>query len=485
MLRKAWDLRAIVRRRVEEETGVLRDTGPFKVALCYPDQYKVGMSSLGFQAIYREMNRHPGVSAERSFLPDNPGEYRRHRTPVFTYESETPLGKFPLIAFSIAYELELTGLLETLDISTIPVLREQRNETHPIIAAGGPLTYSNPLILAPFADLIVVGEGEELVHTLLEEMRVRGRSEALRCFAEMPGFYVPGVSSAMPAAVKADNGCLPAYSQIVTPNALWTSMFLIEAERGCSRECGYCVMRRSKSGGMRLVSPERILSLIPDRAERVGLVGAAVTDHPGIHEMAGRIVSGGRKIGISSLRADRLDEDLLKILSEGSYKILTTAADGVSERMRKMMGRKTTEEHLIRAAKLAAGCGMKRMKLYQMVGLPGENLEDIDECIRFSLELSKMLPLSLSIAPFVAKKNTPLGGSPFEPIPLLESKLSRLRSGLKGKVDIRPSSARWAWVEYKLSQGDETAGLAAMDAWKAGGAFSAFRAALDRLGVTG
>ena len=221
MSRKSWDLQSLVRRRVQGETGGLRDAGSFKVALCYPDQYKVGMSSLGFQAIYREMNLHPGVSAERSFLPDNPQEYRRHRMPVFTYESETPLCKFPLVAFSIAYELELTGLLEMLDISAIPVLREQRNENHPIIAAGGPLTYSNPMILAPFADLIILGEGEERVHSLLEEIMSSDRGSALLRFSEMPGFYVPGVSSVIPAVSRVDDGRLPAYSQIVTPNALW------------------------------------------------------------------------------------------------------------------------------------------------------------------------------------------------------------------------------------------------------------------------
>jgi radical SAM superfamily enzyme YgiQ (UPF0313 family) len=221
--------------------------------------------------------------------------------------------------------------------------------------------------------------------------------------------------------------------------------------------------------------------LIPDHAGRVGLVGAAVTDHPKIEELAGRIVASGRQIGVSSLRADRLNENLLKILSQGGYKTLTTASDGISQRLRDRIGRKTTEQHLVRAAELVQRTGMKRLKLYQMTGLPDETMEDIDECIRFSLELARIAPLSLSISPFVAKRNTPLDGAPFEPISSLESKLSALRTGLRGKVDVRPSSARWAWVEYMLSQGDESAGLAAMRAWQAGGAFSAYKKAFGRI----
>jgi len=120
---------------------------------------------------------------------------------------------------------------------------------------------------------------------------------------------------------------------------------------------------------------------------------------------------------------------------------------------------------------------LHRLKLYEMVGLPGETMEDIEELVRFSIELSKIASLSVTISPFVAKRNTPLDGMPFEPIPSIDAKLTKIRSGLKGKVDVRPSSARWAWVEYMLSQAGESAGLAAMDAWKAGGGFSAWKKA--------
>lgn len=474
---KAWDLFNQVRGRVKDETGVLRKSASLKIALCHPSPYRVGMSSLGFQTIYREINLHPDVSAERAFLPDSPEAYRKHRVPVFTYEAETPLGDFPVAAFSIAYELELSGLLEVLDLSGIPVLRQDRTGKHPLIVAGGPLTNSNPVILAPFVDLVILGEGEETVHALIDAVAGTSRKELLARFSREAGFYVPGFSPGLNALARVEHDRLPAYSQIITKQAVWASMFLIEPERGCSHECAYCVMRRSTNGGMRMVSPEKVFSLIPEYARRVGLVGAAVTDHPKVEELAGRIVESGRRIGVSSLRADRLNEDMLRILCRGGHRTLTTASDGISQRLRARMGRKTTELHLIRAAEMVRDTGMQRLKLYQMIGLPDETMEDIDEGMRFSLELARITPLSLSIAPFVAKRNTPLDGAPFEAIASLERKLSAMRSGLKDKVDVRPSSARWAWVEYMLSQGDENAGLAAMEAWKNGGTFSAYKKA--------
>jgi len=473
----SWDIATQIRRRVSEEEGVLRKPSRLRIALCHPSPYAAAMSSLGYQTMCREINSHPGACAERAFLPENPGEYRRNRLPVLTYEGEAALSDFPILAFSIAYELELTGILEMLDLCGIPLLRQERNSKHPFILAGGPLTHSNPAILAPFVDLIVLGEGEGWIHEFLDAAMEMGREDLASRFSGAPGCYAPGLTSGFPRAVRADDGRLPAYSQIITKHTVLSSMFLIEPERGCSRECAYCVMRCSASGGMRLVPPGKVLSLIPENARRVGLVGAAVTDHPQIAELVGAIVAGGREIGISSLRADRVNKEFVRLLAQGGYRTLTTAADGTSQRMRSLMRRTTTESQLMRAAELVRSCGLQRLKLYAMTGLPGETMEDIDEFIRFSLELCRIAPLSLSISPFVAKRNTPLDGASFEPIASQTAKLSKIRSDLKGKIEVKPSSARWAWVEYMLSQSGESAGLAAMDAWKAGGSFASWKKA--------
>jgi radical SAM superfamily enzyme YgiQ (UPF0313 family) len=421
------------------------------------------------------------MAAERAFLPDDVAEWRASRLPLITYEHQRPVSVFDVVAFSVSYELEITGVFEMLDLAGIPPLAEERGDGYPLVVGGGPLTFSNPATLAPFADVIVLGEAEEAVHELLDEAEgAESRDALLERLAARPGFFVPGRTPEIGAVAKAADERLPARSQIVTPNTELRSMFLIEPERGCSRGCTYCVMRRTTNGGMRTVPPERVLGLIPDSARRVGLVGAAVTDHPRIVDLVRTLVDSGREVGISSLRADRLTSDLVGLLKRGGAKTLTTAADGASERLRDAIDRKTKEAVLVRAAGFVREHRLERLKLYMMVGLPGETDDDIDELIRFGTELSKIAPLSFGIAPFVAKRNTPMDGAPFEPIASVERKLDRLRRGLRGRAEVRPTSARWAWVEYMLAQAGPEAGLAALDAWRAGASFADWKRAFKQ-----
>jgi radical SAM superfamily enzyme YgiQ (UPF0313 family) len=442
------------------------------------------MSSLGFQTIYRGLNALPGVAAERAFLPDDAQAARAAGEPLKTYESARPVGDFPVVAFSLAYELELAGLVDCLDLSGLPLLAEERAahpERHPLVVVGGPLTFSNPVPAAPYADVLLLGEAEETIVELVEAIRsASSRQALLETLAQRPGFYVPPVhGERTPPVAAADDALLPAHSQIRTPHTELSNMFLVEPERGCHRGCTYCVMRRSTNGGMRLVDPARVASLIPADARRVGLVGAAVTDHPKLPEILRHLVDSDREVGISSLRADRLDDEIVGLLRRGGYKTLTTAADGASERMRDIIQRKTKERHLLRAAQLARAHGMTGFKLYMMLGVPGETDADIDELGRFSLELAQAAGrMALGIAPFVAKRKTPLDGAPFESIEVLDDRLARLRAAVKGRVALRPTSPKWAWVEYRLAQGGFAAGRAAAKAARAGGRFAAWKAAL-------
>jgi len=216
----------------------------------------------------------------------------------------------------------------------------------------------------------------------------------------------------------------------------------------------------------------------------VGLVGAAVTDHPRIVELLRALVDAGREVGVSSLRADRLSQELVDTLRRGGARTLTVASDGASQRMRDLVDRKHSEEQLLRAARYAAAAGLERLKVYSMVGLPLEEDADVDELVRFTRELSRIVPVALGVAPFVAKRHTPLDGSPFAGIRTVERRLAQLRTGLRGKADVRPTSARWAWVEYMLAQCGPEAGLAALEAWRAGGTFAAFRRAFAERGCT-
>jgi radical SAM superfamily enzyme YgiQ (UPF0313 family) len=353
------------------------------------------------------------------------------------------------------------------------------------VVAGGPLTFSNPLPLSPFVDVLLLGEAEELIHRLLDAVEgFPDRARLLRHLATQPGFYVPGQTAELGAVMKADDDRLPARSQILTPHTELRSMFLIEPERGCSRGCTYCVMRRTTNGGMRTVTPERVLELVPPEAKRVGLVGAAVTDHPRLPDLLAALLEAGREVGVSSLRADRLTHELVGLLARGGARSLTTAADGASERLRVALDRKTTAQQLLNAAQLTRDQGLAHLKLYLMIGLPGETTEDLDELIALAGEIARIVPLVYGVAPFVAKRNTPMDGAPFEPIASIDAKLKYLRSGLRGRAEIRSTSPRWAWVEYMLAQGDAAAGRAAHDSWLAGGSFVAWRKAFAAHQVT-
>ncbi len=479
-----WALEEGIRARLKAETGTLYAKASRSVALCYPSPYAVGMSSLGFQTIYRLIHAQPGWSAERAFKPDDVEAWRGSRASLMTYESQRPVSSFRVVALSVAYEIEVAGVLDVLDLAGIPLERAARTPRDPLVIAGGPLTFSNPLPLAPFVDVIVLGEAEDLVPLLLERLEAEPPRDALLDeLARTPGVYVPGRSSALGAVARADDERLPARSQILTAETELRSMFLIEPERGCSRGCTYCVMRRTTNGGMRTVTPERVLELVPAHAQRVGLVGAAVTDHPRIVELLKALVAGGRPVGVSSLRADRLTDELVGALKGAGARSLTTAADGASERLRKAIDRKTPTEALFQAARLARKHGLQHLKLYVMCGLPGETDADLDELAALGNELSKILPLVLGMSPFVAKRNTPMDGAPFEPISVIEHRIERLRLGLRGRAEVRGTSARFAWVEYMLAQSGPEGGLAALDAWRAGASFGAWKRAFKARGV--
>lgn len=479
------------RALLADERGTLYKEAELRVALVYPSPYRAAMSSLGYQQIYRVLHAMPGVAADRAMLPDEdspPGH-------LVTLETGQPVGGYPLLAYSVAYELEIAGVVDTLERAGVPALARERERHHPLVVAGGPLTFSNPAPLAPFFDVILVGEGEETIRELIEIGRDVGfdRERVWAALANRPGFYLPHAGDAfvekVPHVAQASDELLPARSVIATPNTELANMFMTEAARGCSRGCTYCVMRRSTNGGMRIVPRETIIAGIPEGTQRVGLVGAAVTDHPDIAAIVRDVVDGGREVGISSLRADKLTDELVGLLARGGYRTLTVAADGASERMRRVVERSTREEHLLRSAHFAATHRLHTLKVYMMLGVPSETDADVDELVALSTQLAKIHPrVAYGLAPFVAKRNTPLDGTPFAGIDVVEARLARLRKGLSaaglaGKVEVRPTSARWAWVEYMLAQGEARAGLAVMDAHRAGGSFAAYRKAFAAHGV--
>ena len=477
----ANDERADIDARLSRESGTLGVGRSAPVVMAYPSPYKTGMSSLGFQTLYRILNE-DGPGAHRAFLPDaferQTLDWPQPRRPILSYEAKQPLSSYRIVAISVAYELEVTGVIRLLEASGIPLLAADRGPHDPVVVMGGPITTTNASVILPFADVLIAGEAEEslplAVATILDTPR-RDRAVALASALphSAPGEIEPGSFAPLPDMGRASKDRLPAYSAILTPDAELSNMFLVEPERGCSRRCTFCVMRGESTGGMRILPPDTALRLVPEEAKKIGLVGAAVTDLPHLEQLVADIVATGRGVAVSSLRADRLTPGFLGNLREGGYRTITVASDGISERMRLALDRKITEQDLLRAAELVGAHGFQKMKVYEMMGAPGETDEDAEELVRFALEMAKLTRLTLTFSTFVAKRNTPLDGQPFAGIKTAERRLALIRRGLKGKVEIRPQPPKWAWVEYVLSQRGPEAGHAAIRAVHDGGSVGA------------
>ena len=469
----------IRRELLAAETGTIVRDAPLRIGLCYPNPYRVAMSSLGYQVIYRLFNSRPWASCERIVLPDDPAEHRRRGWTPRSLETGRPLDRFDLLAFSVTYDLDITGFFELLDLGGVPALRAERTEAHPPVILGGPLTASNALPFGPFIDLAVIGDGERAAGALLDALETaRDRAELLDRAAAIPGVWVPAHhGDDVPAVQKVTGDALPAIGQIVTPHAELSDMFLVEASRGCPRFCRFCLVRAPESP-MRESELDAVTRAIPASAPRVGFVGAAVSEWSGIREALRRAIAMGKGVGVSSLRADRLDEELVGLLARGGYRTMTVAADAPSQRLRGKLAKGIRTRHLVRAAELARAAGMKRLKLYVIVGLPDEADEDIAELVALCRELGAILPLALGLSPLVPKLHTPLGDAPFAGVAQTDRTLKTLRRALGGVCELRSVSAKWAWVEYRLSQGGADAGLAALEAWRAGGRFRDWERAL-------
>lgn len=463
--------------------------------MLYPSPYHVAMSSLGYLQLHRLINQRPGTVAERAMLPDADEieRYRRTRSPVVTVESGRPVTDFDVIGVSHAYELELTGLVDVFDLLGVAPLARDRAATDPLVVIGGPITFSNPLPTAPFADVMILGEAEEAISVLLTALEERpdaargsaaARRRLLEDLADQPGFFIPSHhGERLPPIAQAPIDQLPAFSHIWTPDTELRDMMLIEPERGCHRGCTFCVMRRTTNGGMRLVPPDRVTALVPDDVDRVGLVGAAVTDHPGIKTILKSLIDDrGKQIGISSLRADRLDDEFVGLLARGGYRSMTVALDAASARLRDVIEKNIKDRHVERAVELAKSHGMRHLKLYVIVGLPGETDEDREELVQLILRLKKTLPLVLGVSPFVPKFHTPLAAAPFLGEKQVDAVLKALKRRLAPHgVQLRGPGAREAYVEYRLSQGGFAHAEAAVAAAREGGKLSHYKRALKEL----
>jgi len=457
-----WDQKA--KRRLDREQGTIFKEwgGRMPVALVYPNTYYLGMSSLGFQGIYGLLNDYDSVVCERVFWEGD--ESSRH-----SLESQRPLGDFAVIAFSISYELDYFNVVQTMKSSGIPLFAADRNRSHPLIIAGGPCITANPEPLAPFFDCFAIGEGEAILPSLLDVLAegLGGtREELLPFLALVPGIYVPSLrdGSAISRQWARNIDDFATTSVILTPDTEFGDMYLMEIARGCRWGCRFCL-----AGFLFRPFRHRSLDRLLAQAENglkhrrgIGLVAADASDHPELDELVVKLRQRGADISVSSLRVCPLSEVVLQALAESGKQTITLAPEAGSERLRSLINKGVAENDIYEAVDKVARYSLRQLKLYFMVGLPGEIDSDVDEIARLTLALKERTDrrragtsIVLNVTPFVPKAGTPFQWLPMAEAEILNHHLARLKNTLEPKgITVKADSVAWSVVQGVLSRGD-------------------------------
>lgn len=473
-------------RLLQKERGtVFKDPGGrINIALVYPNRYGVGMSSLGFQGIYGLLNSQPDVLCERAFLPEDADieTFQKTRSELFTLESKRPLSRFDIVAFSVSFENDYPNILRILELAKIPVLRPDRSLSHPLVVMGGTCAFYNPEPLAGFFDLFFVGEAEEMIAEFLDLFRrSHDRESLLREAAGIEGLYVPGlygveyhettgqiigrrVLNDAPEMVRerkvSDISGQPMRHTILTPEAEFSDMYLVEAMRGCPWNCRFCVaghlykpVRKKDIGQLKA----EISRVVGDN-RRVGLIGPSLSDHP----QAGEILSlDGVDFSITSLRASPRSGGLVKLMS--GRKSVSIAPEAGTQRLRDVVNKRIGEEDILETARLILGQDIETLRLYFMVGLPFERDEDIQgivALVKKAREQSSRGLIRLTVSTFVPKPFTPFQWHPMEDLDTVKRRLGMIVKGLSRVKGVRVfhDVPKYAYVQGVFSMGDRRVG---------------------------
>jgi len=509
------------------------DEADVRWALMYPDAYEVGAPNQGVQILYEVLNEQPGVLCERTYAvwPDLEALMRQHGVPQFTVDAHRPVGAFDLLGLSFSTELGYTNMLTALDLAGIPLVATERDESHPIVVAGGHAAF-NPEPIADFLDAAVLGDGEEAVLKLTEVVREwkrsgrpEGRRGLLEAIARSGVAYVPSLYDVEYLPDGRIRRVVPAHSGIPWRVAKHTLMDLdewpypkaplvplaetvhermsVEIFRGCTRGCRFCqagmitrpVRERSKAGIAAMVDN----GLAKTGYEEVGLLSLSSADHSEIAEVTTYLADcyegSQTSLSLPSTRVDAFNIDLANELSRnGRRSGLTFAPEGGSERMRKVINKQVTEEDLIRTVATAYGAGWRQVKIYFMCGLPTETDEDVLQIARLAAEVIRVgrevsgrrdIRCTVSIGGFVPKPHTPFQWAAQLDHETTDARLAKLRDAIRtnreyGKsIGFRYHDGKPGIIEGLLSRGDRRVGRVILQAWRDGARFDGWSEHFD------
>jgi len=493
--------------------------GKIKFLICFPDLFEIGMSNLGIRILYHVLNRHPLVLADLAFAPwiDMEAFMRTHKIPLRGLGTGRIACEFDVVGFSLQHELQYTNVLTMLDLSGIPLISDERSDSHPIVIAGGPCAF-NPHPMADFIDGFVIGDGESAVVEIAEivgesKSRGRGRVEILERLSELEGVYVPrfgtsrGIKRRIEIELKKKDFPVP---PIVSVFPITHDRLTMEIMRGCTRGCRFC------SAGMvsrpaRIRSIEDIVDLTLQGIDQSGwdevsLISLSSSDYPSIdrllQELASALESSRVSISLPSLRPGTFNRHIAELISKTRRSGLTFAPEAGSEKLRKVINKPVEDGDLFSSIEIAYRAGWDSVKLYFMVGLPEETTEDVNSIVKLVRAVEsiargygKRKELTVSISPFVPRPHTPFQWEKDNDPEAILEKIHLIRKGVgDGRVKVKWRDPYMAYLESLIARGGKDVGKAILSAWRRGSRFESWtdrfdfpiwKEAFDEIGVVG
>lgn len=489
-----------------------------RIAFVFPDIYEIGLSNLGLQILYDAVNRRADALAERAYAPwpDMEAAMRAHGIPLYSLESKRPLAEFDVIGFSLPYETLYTNVLNLLDLAGLPLHAVERDERHPLVIAGGHACF-NPEPMHAFIDAFAIGDGEEVIHDILDVVgawkRASGkRAELLSALAKIPGVYIPSfynvryfpdgtIQAIEPLTPEAPRLILkrmvprlpPAVTNFLVPNMdIVHNRVAIEIMRGCTRGCRFCqagmVMRPVRERSIEEIVEAAEKAIAQSGYEELALLSLSSSDYTnilGLVEAIGERFSGRQlTVSLPSLRIETVSVDLVEKLKERRSSGFTLAPEAATERMRRIINKFIPDDQILETAREIYRRGWTTIKLYFMIGHPAETLEDVqaiaDLCRRVLTEGRRTLGgrahVHASVSTFIPKPHTPFQWASCDTLEQIQAKQDLLKRTLRDRaIKLSWTDPEETLLEAWLSRGDRRLAKVIERAWQQGARFDAWQ----------